>query len=817
MSKNPKKSADKPSAKPVPQPAQRYSLILTAICLLYLGVHFIPDLGAYDAFGPQWLFIIILDFCVTGYILYRKDLYEEPARAVFGNIFSKLYIAFFAWAGLSTFWAINFAESWVCYTRFIATIIAFFNLAILLNRAPDLFKTIARLLSLILLIESVEIISEFLHDVQTIDMYTVILSLKGTTGNKNIFAASTVVKIPFAIYCIFHAKPLERIGHIIVLLLGTFTLLLVNARASYLSLILILLFTFVYIYLQYRKEKNLETSLYRSLFILLPVMVAYFASNIELENVKYLQGEKVVFGTAAERLSTVVSFNAEETSIRFRLWAHAIDYTKKHPLLGCGYGNWKIESIPYQRLLTNDLVVPVHAHNDYFEQFAEMGILGGLLYLSLFICIALFTIRTWLSDASDTLKNYAVFSFLAFIGYAIDAFFNFPMERPISQVFFVLITSINITAYLAARKKTTPDSEATAIKSIKPTRAIFGAIAILLLLPAGYIATQTYRSLVLQRTVLADLNHEPLQMDWKKVVPAFPSIPNLCATGQPIDAIKARYLYEASPDNYPEAFRLLTKAREDNPPIGYSEFLKANIYYREGKYDSAARNALTAFDLRPRANTFYQTLIAVLVKTKDTADIQKAFDTYVHYRPEVFAWNMYLIGMRQCLGGTPHLLQLADSAIKLFPQDTMLPKRKMDILLSMNTAQTTGASPEKLKLLQTAKEHYNTAVAFFGKGGNENLQKAADLFLQSYHENPLEYAAMENAGICFINIKNWSKAITCFDKELAQGLSTNGKPEYFKGVAQINIGKKDDGCATLKIASKKGWKEADPLIKQYCP
>ncbi|HVZ26777.1 MAG TPA: hypothetical protein VG842_12015, partial [Sediminibacterium sp.] len=453
----------------------------------------------------------------------------------------------------------------------------------------------------------------------------------------------------------------------------------------------------------------------------------------------------------------------------------------------------------------------------YFEQFAEMGIPGGLLYLSLFICITLFTIRTWFSDAPDSLRNYAVFSFLAFIGYAIDAFFNFPMERPISQVFFVLITSINITTYLAARKKTIPATEQDARNQpVKPVRTIFGTVAILLLLPAGYIATQTYRSLVLQRTVLADLNHEPLQMDWKKVVPAFPAIPNLCATGQPIDAIKARYLYEASPDNYPEAFRLLNKAREDNPPIGYAEFLKANIFYREGKFDSAARNALTAFDLRPRANTFYQTLIAVLVKTKDTANIQKAFDTYVHYRPEPFAWSMYLVGMRQCIGGTPRLLQLADSAIKLFPQDTLLPKRRMDILLTMRSAQATGTDPEKLQKLQTAKIHYNAAVAAFTKGGNDNLQQAADLFLRSYHENPLEYAAMENAGICFINMKNWARAITCFDQELAQGLSTNGKPEYFKGVAQINTGKKEAGCATLQIASKKGWKDADPLIKQYC-
>jgi O-antigen ligase/tetratricopeptide (TPR) repeat protein len=776
-------------------------------CLLYFVVHFIPDMGGYDAMGAQWFYVVIIDLAVTLFLLARKNAYTGEYRAIFQNTFSKLYLAYFILAGLSVFQAINPTEGWVCYVRLIATIVAYFNISILLNGRLDLVKIIAQVLGIILLIESVQAISQFVHDVDTIDMNAVILSLKGTTGNKNIFAASTIVKIPFVLYCIYTSKLWGKIINMVILALGTLTIFLVNARASYLSLIFITLMYVAYCIIAQVKEKKTDQTLYKLAYVLIPILAAYFVSQVEISNVKNLQDQKGGYGTVTERLGSVVAFNAEDNNVRFRLWSHAIDYTKKHPVMGCGYGNWKIASIPYQKYLTDDLIVPVHAHNDFFENFAELGILGGLLYLSLFCCIALFTWKTFRSNAEEKTKLIAVFSFMSFIGYSIDAFFNFPGERPISQVFFILICAININAYLAAKKQ--DEEQPSILPNTSTLKAAFGFVALLLLLPSLYVTYLTYKSLVIQKSVMKDIETEPLKMDWKEVFAAFPSIPNLCGTGQPVEGIKGRYLSELG--KYDEAMKLMDKGREANPVIGYSEFLKAGAYFKMGKYDSASRNALTAYYMRPRAKNYYQTLMAVLSKTKDSANIQKAFEEYNKYRPSEFAWNYYLMAMLRAVDkGTPYLLKMADSSLKLFPGNPDLLSRKNEIILFMSSKVVTKADTDQTT---ESQKYFQEGITVYGTG---NLEKAASLFLKAAALNPNNFLSYENAAMCYFNLKSWQKAIHYFDKELALNLSSNGKPEYYKAVALINSGKKDEGCAFLHIASSKGWKDADGIIKSHC-
>src|SRR6478735_8520604 len=125
------------------------SILPLAVCLLYFAIHFVPDMGGYDAMGAQWTYMVALDFVVIILILSR-DEYKVSTVKLFKNTFSKLYLAFFALAGISIFTAINPTESWVCYVRLIATIVAYFNISILLQGRNDLFNILAQTLGLIL-------------------------------------------------------------------------------------------------------------------------------------------------------------------------------------------------------------------------------------------------------------------------------------------------------------------------------------------------------------------------------------------------------------------------------------------------------------------------------------------------------------------------------------------------------------------------------------------------------------------------------------------------------------------------------------------
>jgi len=797
------------------------TIIPLAIALLYLCIHFIPNLDAYDAMGPQWLYLVILDFLVIVFILANKDKYDLAAASVIKNTFSKLYLAFFALAGLSIFTAINATEGWVCYARLIATIIAYFNLAILFNGRLHLFKWLAQILGLLLLFESFQSITQFVNNADSLALTDLIMGIKGTTGNKNIFAAGLVVKIPFVIYCIRTSGLARRILNIIILALGSLTIFIVNARASYLSLLMIMVFYLVYCLLDYFKEKKLEQTLYRLSYVLLPLIAAYFISTIELTGAKNLQDDKTPqdFGTVTDRLTSLSNIADESNQVRLRLWAHAVDYTKHHPFIGCGIGNWKIASIPYQRTITNDLYVPIHAHNDFVETFAELGIPGGLLFLGMFVCILVFTIKTYQSNADEETKFIAVFTLLAFIGYAIDALFNFPSERPISQLFFAMIVGLNVNAFIQSREE-----KEEASKKQAAFKSVYGLSAILFLIPACYVTYLTYQSLIIQRIIIPDMNNEPLKLKWAEIFPRIPSIPNLSASAQPMDAIKGRYLYEAG--KYDEALVLLNKGAKANPVIGYSEFLKAGLYFKEGKLDSAAANATIAFYTRPKAKTYFQTYIAVLAGQKDTANIERAFKEYDRYRKHPFGWDMYLRGMMHSLEkGTPHLLLMADSAIRLYPGDSTLLQRRREVVQIMGA--TAASQNGKAVDLAKAQQYYSAGVASFGRAqaaaaaNNEAVKKeeyikAAGDFLKAAEINPGNYIIYENAAMCYFNMGEYRKSLIYFNKVLDMKTSVDGKTEYFAAVAHINLGKRDEGCSLLGISKSKGWKDADVILKSHC-
>jgi O-antigen ligase/tetratricopeptide (TPR) repeat protein len=796
------------------------------ICIVYLLVHFINNMAAYDAMGPQWLFLVIVDLLAILFILGRKSRYDIAVNNVLRNLFSKLYIAFFVLAGLSTFVAINPTETWVCYVRLIATIIAFFNISILMYGRINLIPLLAQLLGIVLLVESIQTLVQFLDEANRLTMTEAIMNMKGTTGNKNIFAAGLVLKIPFVMYLIHTGKLWRKIINIIILTISGTALFIVSARASYLSLLLITLLYIVFAILENKKEKSIERLLYRTGSVLVPIIIAFMISQIELSNVKSMQDPNLdanIYGTVTERFGTLSNTSDESNAVRLRLWSHAIDYTVKHPLIGCGYGNWKIASIPYQRTITNDLYVPVHAHNDFVENFAELGIPGGLLYLSLFVVIAIFTFRTYYSNAGQATKFASVFSLLAFTGYSVDAFFNFPAERPINQVFFSLITAINVVAYLDARK-----AEETQKRNPSPSavKAIYGFSSILLLLPSLYITYLTYQSLIIQRKLIPDLNNEPLQLKWQEIFPQIPSIPNISASAQPLDAIKGRYLSEAG--KYDEALALLDKGSKANPVIGYSEFLKAGIYFKQGKMDSAQRNAQYAFNIRPKAKTYYQTLMAVLAQTKDTIAIEKAFKEYITYRDQPFGYEMYLRAMLQAQGkGSPKLLAVADSAYRKFtghPEAGSLNERKLEIQRFMNVVPaSSGNAAIQAQQLAKAQNYYTAGVNAFTKAkagtppaNRADYVTAARNFISAGEIITNNYIIYENAGIAYFNLQDYTKAIQYFDRAINMKTSVDGKSEYFKGVSLYNLGKQPEGCVFIRMAAGKGYAEAAAVAKSNC-
>ena len=137
-----------------------------------------------------------------------------------------------------------------------------------------------------------------------------------------------------------------------------------------------------------------------------------------------------------EKVSSI-RFSNESSSNRLELWSNAIDYISANPIFGAGIGNWKIESAAYWGSLGDSYLVPYHAHNDFLEITTELGILGGAIYLLIFIFSLYFLFKIF---KKDQLLSFILF--ISISSYCIDSFFNFPMERPIMQIPLLFILSL---------------------------------------------------------------------------------------------------------------------------------------------------------------------------------------------------------------------------------------------------------------------------------------------------------------------------------------------------------------------------------------
>lgn len=762
--------------------------------LLYLLVHFIPDLGGADVMGAQWLYSSVLDLVVLGYILFNKSTYSEAIRAIYSYKFSLLFSALVIWAIGSYFYALNPTETLVTLARLITTYIIFINVSILFYKQDieKVFNIVAYIVGFILLYDAIYVISTFNNNVKT-NFDPSIGSITGNHGNKNVMAASLLIKFPFVIWIIVRSKIIVRFLCSFILLLGTIALFLLSTRSTFVGLaIIIIIFSVTTIY--FRDKKDIKESLGRILFFILPVVLAFFISNLIIANATDTAEESMLNGAVTARIQSIKLEN-NASSGRLHLWEGAFDYATKHPLMGAGYGNWKLASIPYEKEFTNDLFVPYHSHNDFLEMFADLGIVGGICFGLMFLLFPIYAFTVWRNKDAKAFHLTATISFMAVTCYAVDAFLNFPAERTAMQT--MLAISAALVWIPLGHLKSIPNHSK---KPWVPNLYLF--IAFVLMIPSIYIAKITYDSLKVQKYVMGEIDADP-KMDLNEVKEGLPSIPNLSTSTLPIPALIARY--EFRDKHYDEALRLLRESDDINPSLHYNDFIRTAVFAAQQKFDSVSYYAKRAFYNWPRATSYYKNVIFAAAKQKDTVEIQKAFNLYYKYRPSGEAWNQYLLGMYEVKNGTDvHLNSLLDSAIKTYPADTALFKNVINVF----------ARSGNLALKNTVIVDYAAQGSqAFVKG---NYTKAAQFYIKAIASDPNNYTHYENVGICYYTAKEFNNAVVYFDKATKLPTANTGKSEFFMAMSYIALNNKPKACESLYAAKSKNYAGVDSYISQNC-
>ena len=789
------------------------------VFLLFFIIQYLPQFESFDPMGPQWLGLAILNIGIFIYFHFFGEKYLYQLHAIFNHKTSILYLIYVVWALMSIFYAFNKIETWVTLSRLLITFISFLHFSIIFSTNKKVLIPLSYAVSIIVFGEAIVNINKFLTGIQTSDIDTTILSLSGTSGNKNIYAQSLLFKMPFVVYSILNAEKIYKYIFGSIFCGGLTLLLLVNARSTFVGLILMSILFILFIFL---KRDSIIWFFKQLLFYVIPIVLAVLLTtlliNYARETRKQLGGSaNSGFAAPLERVKDITF----EQSGRTSLWLDGIQYAISHPLLGAGYGNWKIFSSRGDR--DNEYYIPYHVHNDFIEITAELGFIGGLLFISLFFLIAFDNIKTAFIKVLS-FKDVKIYLLIVMLlaCYFSDAFFNFPIERPVMQIYFALLMALAVVFYYHQKK------EANKIKGIYTYYKLFLLLA---LINVFYTTYNNYKSLVMQNMLNAYGEQNVPEDVLNGFYATFSPIPNLNYAAQPVDAILAKYY--AKLNKYDIAFELLERSKNDNPNIYINDYFLGYMFATQNKLDSSFKYNKIAFYGRPRNSGVYSNLTVSCMQFKDSVELDKAFGVAVKLRNEPYVWYHYL-GAKYELGGrksTDYLKKMVDSSLKLHP--------KIDSSYNLQNIRSLiyGTIENKEYFIEKSTISYENNKVYVKGNFSENTvnflnlykDSATNAFMKADYKNAIRlfkiassldaknYAYYENIGICYFSMNDFATADNYFTKSINLG-GVSGKSELYKGVSLIQLGNVEKGCKFLYLAKSRNFTEVNPdeQIKLYC-
>ena len=534
------------------------------LLILYIITGSLGNNGAIDILAPQWVYLGAVNILTCLFFLFNPNSSANTGLSkLFKSNYIYVYLFYFIWSGLSYFYAINSTETLLNIPRVGNTFFAVFFCFLLLHNLENKVQIINRIFLGFLIFELSSFYSDFFTELETPDFTA--MNLKGVAGNKNITSASIAFKIPFVLFSLISAsRKLVKTILFIMLFLATFAISILYARAAILSSsIVFIIFILFLIFTLFKNKKDKRKNIANIGLTLTPYLLAI------LVNIAFTNSQKK--GNIGSQLEAI-EFTEQSSNGRFQYWGDAYDYVNDNPIIASGLGNWKIASISYGKEHVKGYTVPYHAHNDFIHVFAEVGILGGIAYLSLFLILTFYLFRLlYVQRKEDGNTDFSLFLLvLPFIIYGIDAGLNFPVARPLMQSSLALYMGLLLSIYLNRFSK----------NDVKPfnkitSKLIFG-LSLLLLIPGIVIHILSFQSLKQQGVLLYEFNSGKFNLSLSQLEEIEDDFPNLTETAMPIKAMKARYFYL---NNLKEkAHEYAQLGSKDNPQIYFGENLRAQFF-----------------------------------------------------------------------------------------------------------------------------------------------------------------------------------------------------------------------------------------------
>lgn len=740
------------------------------LILSILSIALFPYFGVIDPIASQWLILNIINslgllfiFCgaIFGHIKPKFFLFKSKTFLFYG-----LYILL---ALISILYSMNALEGLVEFSRYYTTFTSFILLYFLLDWEKDK-KIVIIWVTFISFIEVYFVLQPFFEDslIKGFD-FKRSQRYNGLAANINITAFSLLLKLPFLFYSttIFNSR-IFKISIDILTSSIILCLIILKSRASFISLFLIISLLTIYYFLNRKNKVFLKFSIKLIfIFFMLLSVEAYLSTSYN----------------SIERIGSITSSSEEDESINQRLnyYKSALIQLKEKPF-GEGLGNWKIKSIKLNKDIIDDYIVPYHMHNDFLQNLAELGIIGFILYGLIFLTLLLKLLKSIFWDQTNFELNH--FLLLGLIVYLVDANLNFPMARPMIQVylaFFIVLILRDI------------NNNYSKSNSNKVLISIL-AVGTFLTLYVNYQSFITYKR---QIPLMADFNFGKYTIDVEEYEKIDFRWPSLSVTTIPLNAMIARY-YE-NEKQYDKAINLLHKTKSLNPYLGWNDAVIAATYFNQKKYDSAIFYSKKAYGKIPNNNLHIRLMLAAAKEDKNEKLLDSVFlnsRNNIKNDPEI--WRRYLnlkSGFNKV--GDSAISEIARKAVKKFPTNKKLINLYKNIKI--------GQERVNLGINESKKAKANFL--------EEKYDLAGEQYLKAYEYDPLEYSYIESLVGMNVFIKKYDRALDYYLIFKENHKTFDGKIEYLSALAYENLNQRRKACENFKISFNKGYKASREKLK----
>jgi O-antigen ligase len=259
--------------------------------------------------------------------------------------------------------------------------------------------------------------------------------LRGTIYNADHFAFYLELLFPLALGLLFARLHLfdpgqslrEKILHIaddrplILLFLAPIILAagiyLTGCRSGIAVLVLSTLFfaqMSVYLRINFSFRKNL-----RLVFILATLLAVFIGLQSTLE--KFLSGSYIGGG-------------------RIDYWSNSLSMFRDFPVFGTGLGTFKYAYFLYGK----EAGWLTHAHNEYIENMADMGVLAFIVFFALIAFLVFSLLRMWVTRRHPEVKPAVLGVLTAMFAAAFHSFFDFSLRVPANAYLFLALLALGL-------------------------------------------------------------------------------------------------------------------------------------------------------------------------------------------------------------------------------------------------------------------------------------------------------------------------------------------------------------------------------------